>query len=320
MADADVIGLSIVVPVYSRLDDVSMFFNELVSELPRIRTSMKLCSKFELIFVDDGGKESLTDSHFSKYEIPSDLVVRVIRLSRNFGQHEALVCGYKESKGSIVIRFNSDNANLCKYIPEIVEALSTKPVDRCTLTGEKPGPISSRVMNRIQNSMFSVSSPYGAMPARGYTRRYVDAILHVTSSSNYTLELEDWIGFETFNLPVTGESNSRIRSSYNLRKRLDLAFSIFALRSTNNFQNLAILTTGVLMLALLLAVLLVASSLFLGLGGNGFVTLALLQIFFSSILLAVQSIIGVIVSKVMREAQKRPSYIIKDQLIVKTNS
>ena len=74
------------------------------------------------------------------------------------------------------------------------------------------------------------------------------------------------------------------------------------------------------MLALLLAVLLVASSLFLGLGGNGFVTLALLQIFFSSILLAVQSIIGVIVSKVMREAQKRPSYIIKDQLIVKTNS
>lgn len=311
------VGLSVVVPVYSRFDDIDLLLNSIVCELPRIKTALKIGVEIEIIFVDDGGNESLTESHFSNFVVPDDFVIRIIRLSRNFGQHEALLCGYMESKGSIVVRLNSDNENLCRYIPEIIEILNARDVDRCILTGSKQVPVSSQFMNRIENQILNIKSNDNDMPVRGYSRRFVDVIIGASSSSNYTIELEDWIGFETFRLHMSEALNSRTLSSYNFRKRLNLAFSVIALRSTKTFQNLSIFTFGVVTVSLLLALLLVFLALFRGLGGTGFVTLALMQIFFSSTILVVLSTVGVLASKVLTEAQKRPPFVIENSFEIK---
>lgn len=311
------VGLSVVVPYYSRLDDVDLLLNAIVRELPRIKTALKIGVEIEIILVDDGGSESLAESHFSNFVIPDGFVIRIIRLSRNFGQHEALLCGYMESKGSIVVRLNSDNQDLCRYIPEIIEILDTRGVDRCILTGSEQVPISSRIMNRIETKVLDIKSSSSDMPVRGYSRRFVDALIGTSSSSNYTIELEDWIGFETFKIYVSECSNSRTQSGYNFRKRLNLAFSATALRSTKTFQNLSIFTFGVVAVSFLISLVLVFLATFRGIGGNGFVTLALMQIFFSLTILVVLSTVGVLVSKVLTEAQKRPPFVIASSFEIK---
>jgi len=172
-------------------------------------------------------------------------------------------------------------------------------------------------MSRIENSLLNIKRNYADTPVRGYSRRYVNAIIDTSSSSNYTIELEDWIGFETFELQGSEVLNSRTRSSYNLQKRLQLAFSAITLRSIKTFQNLALFTFGTVTLSLLLALLLVFLALFGVIGGNGFVTLALIQIFFFSTILVVLSVVGMLLSKVLTEAQKRPPFVIENSFELK---
>jgi glycosyltransferase involved in cell wall biosynthesis len=93
---------SVVTSIYNDGDLAESFYDSVANEL-RLHDPAE---GFEVIFVDDGSQDgSLVALHAlaAKHSC-----IRVIALSRNFGQHPALPCGIRSSKGSTVIRLNVD--------------------------------------------------------------------------------------------------------------------------------------------------------------------------------------------------------------------
>ena len=102
----DIALLSVVVPVYQGerfLEDLSARLGELRSDLEARRSPVALA---EVIFVDDGSiddSRSVLEALAKKHDW-----IRVVTLSRNFGQHPATIAGILHSSGDWVATIDED--------------------------------------------------------------------------------------------------------------------------------------------------------------------------------------------------------------------
>jgi glycosyltransferase involved in cell wall biosynthesis len=77
---------------------------------------------YEILFVDDsGGAESWS---IIQDMCKSDTRVRGIHLNRNYGQHNALLCGIRRANGNIIITLDDDLQHLPEEIPKLLVKLN----------------------------------------------------------------------------------------------------------------------------------------------------------------------------------------------------
>lgn len=109
-------GLSVVVPVYQ----AEHTLRELQARLKA--TLEPILNDFEILLIDDG---SLDDSWKMISEITQqDPRVRGIRLSRNFGQHNALLCGILAAKKELILTLDDDLQNPPEEIPKFLTKIT----------------------------------------------------------------------------------------------------------------------------------------------------------------------------------------------------
>ncbi len=109
-------SLSIVVPVYNSKETIALLLSRLDSVLPSVAT------RYEVILVDDGcrdGTEIVLDQETSRYPwaVP-------IHLMRNYGQHNALLCGIRAALYEIIVTMDDDLQNPPEEIPRLLEKLN----------------------------------------------------------------------------------------------------------------------------------------------------------------------------------------------------
>jgi len=104
--------ISIVIPVYNS----SKSLPEL---LERLHATLEEEDKFEIILVDDASiddswtiLEGLKASRFP--------ALRLVQLSKNAGQHNALLCGFSLAKGEIVVTMDDDLQNPPEEVPKLL--------------------------------------------------------------------------------------------------------------------------------------------------------------------------------------------------------
>ena len=89
---------SLVVPVYNNSKGISDLYDA-ISNFFNTDTA-------EFIFVDDFSQDSSWEE--LKKIRAKDNRCKIIRLSKNFGQHAATLCGFSESKGEFVMTLDDD--------------------------------------------------------------------------------------------------------------------------------------------------------------------------------------------------------------------
>ena len=112
------IKYSFVVPIYNDgilAPEFCKEFNRVFSTWLNIKS---ISNQVELIFVNDGSPDNSTEIlKLLNKDFP---FVKVIELSRNFGQHIALTCGYHHSKGEFVGMLNVDMEDPPSEIPNLL--------------------------------------------------------------------------------------------------------------------------------------------------------------------------------------------------------
>jgi glycosyltransferase involved in cell wall biosynthesis len=109
------VDLSLVIPVFDEEGNVV----ELHRQLSAVLDSMPLAA--EMVFIDDGSH----DGTVSRLEelFRTDPRVRVVALRRNFGKTAALVAGFSEARGDVVVTMDGDLQDDPSELPRMLEAL-----------------------------------------------------------------------------------------------------------------------------------------------------------------------------------------------------
>ena len=108
-------SISVVTPVYNGEASVGELCRRLAEVLPRIS------AQHEVILVNDGSRDR-------SWETISELcsqfpVVRGLNLMRNYGQHNALLCGIRAAKYDLVVTLDDDLQHPPEEIPRLLARL-----------------------------------------------------------------------------------------------------------------------------------------------------------------------------------------------------
>jgi glycosyltransferase involved in cell wall biosynthesis len=106
--------VSVVVPLYNEEDNVPPLTE-------RVRQALRELPHWELILVDDGSHDRTAD--IAEQMARQDQRIRVARLSRNYGQTQAMQAGFDIARGDVIVSMDGDLQNDPVDIPKLVAKL-----------------------------------------------------------------------------------------------------------------------------------------------------------------------------------------------------
>ncbi len=216
-------GVSIVVPVYRSQGTLRPLFDRLAKSLAARPGG------FEVVFVDDGSPDG---SWRVLEELQRDHPERVtaIRLARNFGQHNALMCGFREARGEIVVTMDDDLQNPPDEVPKLLAALDTSDLDvaygRYGAKKHRPWRnVGSWLINGFYRRVFGNDITISSF--RAIRRGTIESILSYDLNYTFVDGLLAWNTQRIGEVDVAHEARRGGRSGYTLTRLLTLAFNLF---------------------------------------------------------------------------------------------
>jgi glycosyltransferase involved in cell wall biosynthesis len=307
--------ISLVVPIYNDGWLANDFLERFKEVFITYLNSEDLDSLVELIFVNDGSKN---DSIIEIIDLTkSHKFVKVVDLSRNFGQHIALTAGYQLSKGDYVGMMNVDLQEDVSQFVKLVDFLKENPnYDFALGLREKRNDgvvnkITSYLFHKTLNFLTSDKTPTNSSTVRAMSRSFLNAYLDLTEKDRYLPALENWLGFNHAYLPIIHTERKKGKSSYNLIKRLKMAVNAIITFSDKPIRIAAIIGFIITCFGFLMGLRLVVLKLFYAEMQPGYTSTLTLIIFFSGLQLLFLGLTATYIGKILREVQNRPLYIIK---------
>jgi glycosyltransferase involved in cell wall biosynthesis len=311
------IKYSFIVPIYNDAYLAEEFCLEYLRVFQHHLGLEDITSQVELVFVNDGSSD---DSAETLARLPGRFAfVRVLNLSRNFGQHIALSCGYHHARGQYVGMLNVDLQEHPDQIPPLLEHIENTDCDivfgvRRRRAGSTADSLTSKLFGILLNKLTGYNVPLNIATLRVLNRRFVDAYNSLTESSRYLPGLEGWLGFKRGYVEITHQARRRGHSSYNFTRRFRMAaeaiisFSDFPLRVTVVFGFAVVASSFLLGLALLIKKLFFVDI------QLGYTSTVCLIIFLAGVQLSVTGLGSLYIGRILREVQRRPLYVIRDKV------
>jgi glycosyltransferase involved in cell wall biosynthesis len=299
-------SISVVIPVYNSADTLESLTTRLMNVL-----SLTSSKKHEIIFVNDG-------SHDRSWETICQLsqefsVIRGINLMRNYGQHNALLCGVRCAEHEIIITMDDDLQHPPEEIPHLLKKLS-EGYD-VVYGSPKRMPhslwrnISSRITKATLAFVMGIKTIREISAFRAFRTELRNAFVNFQSSGVILDVLLTW-GTTRFTSIAVEEHRREIgHSNYTFLKLLGQVFLILTGYSTAplRFASLLGFTLTIFGFGIFTYVVI----LYLTAGSiPGFPFLASIISIFSGTQLFTLGIIGEYLGRVFDRSMDRPSYVI----------
>lgn len=303
--------ISVVVPVYMG----EAFVEELYQ---RVRGAvLSVTNDWELILVNDASPDNVWEKIAAL--CAKDPSVTGINLSRNFGQHAAIMAGLRAAVGDRVVVMDCDLQDVPEDIPALASALAANKVN--AVLGRRvhrKDPffkrLSSKLFGKVYGYLTDAKLDSAVANFGIYDRKVIDAVLSMRDAhKNFPLFVR-WVGFKTAAIPVTHAARMSGRSSYTFRKLVRFAFDSILSFSDKPLR----LMVGSGFLIALVSFLIGLFFLILGLFGRygvlGYASLIVSIWFFAGVQLFFLGVVGIYISKTFNQTKDRPIYIIAETL------
>jgi undecaprenyl-phosphate 4-deoxy-4-formamido-L-arabinose transferase len=216
------VKLSVVIPVYRSQQTLRDLHRRIVAAIEPVEPA------FEIILVEDcGGDDSWRVIEALAAE---DHRVRGIKLSRNFGQHAATICGISKAKGDWILTLDDDLEQPPEQIPALIAKAREGYAVVYGVYGERTHNWWRNFTSDVARRMFEIAIPslnheYTSfrLVARGVASKLVDFDSPFPFVDGYL----SWLTNNYATVVVRHDQRAHGTSNYNFRKLLTHTINIF---------------------------------------------------------------------------------------------
>ena len=229
--------LSVVIPVYRSAPTLSLLVDRL---MPVLESTGKT---YEVVFVDDGSADNSWDTLVKLQERNPERIAAV-RLMRNYGQHNALMCGFRHSRGRVVVTIDDDLQNPPESIPTLLDALEKAEFDVVYgYSREKKHRVWRNLGTRMIRSFYKLvfKTSVRTTSFRAIRREVLEGIFSYDLNFTYVDGLLAWNTQRLGEVEVPHQPRTHGTSGYSVRKLMALAFNLLTNFSLLPLQMVSLL-------------------------------------------------------------------------------
>jgi undecaprenyl-phosphate 4-deoxy-4-formamido-L-arabinose transferase len=300
--------ISIVVPIYNEEATIERLMERLVTVLEDYG------KPFEIVAVDDGSRDGSVE--LLRKIRARDARLRVIRLSRNFGQSPALYAGFSQVRGKYAVMIDADLQNFPEDIPRLVEKLeegydmvSGWREDRHDSLLRK---LFSRALNWYVARITGVPLHDVGCALKAFRRAHVDQMAQFSHRCRYLPVDMAYLGGRIAEVKVQHAHRAEGVSKYSPIKLVRTAFDIITSVTAEPLQFIGI--TGWIFALLGFAMSLRVAWYRLNNGDTGIEAVIAIFFFIAGIQLVATGLTCEYISRLYVEVQKKPYFIIREEL------
>jgi len=302
--------MSVVVPV----------FNEEANLKELIHRCLDACRRaqrpFEIILVDDGSSDRSADMLDEAAAAHPEAIVGVF-LNRNYGQHAAIMAGFEQVRGDIVITLDADLQNPPEEIPRLAEAMDQGFDVVGTVRANRQDTVfrrtASALINRaVQKATGVMMHDYGCM-LRAYRGHIVRAMLMCHERSTFIPVLGNSFARKTTEIDVGHDARKQGDSKYSFSRLINLMFDLVTSMTTYPLRLLSIAGAIVSALGIGFGVFLLLMRLLFGAGwaAQGVFTLFAILFIFVGAQFVGMGLLGEYLGRVYNDVRARPRYFVQ---------
>jgi glycosyltransferase involved in cell wall biosynthesis len=232
MSDAG--ALSIVVPAYNEMQSLAPLVDGIIAAVERLPLA-----SWEIILVDDGSTDGTTT-------LMSRLAterhgIKAVLLRRNFGKSAALMAGFREATGDIVITMDADLQDDPTEIPAFIDKIEQGFDLVAGWKKQRHDPLEKRLASRVFNSVVRKVSGLPLHDTncgfKAYRRWCVNSIELRGNQHRFVAAILSWRGARIVEIPITHHKREYGLSKYGVARYFHGAFDLLTLLLLTKFSQ-----------------------------------------------------------------------------------
>ncbi|WP_225721099.1 glycosyltransferase [Candidatus Vallotiella sp. (ex Adelges kitamiensis)] len=300
--------LSVTIPVYNE----EAVLEELFARLYPALDALKLT--YEVIFINDGSHDRSAAMLTDQYYIRPD-TTRIVLLNGNYGQHMAILAGFEQTRGDIVITLDADLQNPPEEIGKLVAKMRESYDYVGTIRLHRRDSLfrrkASAVMNRMRERITRIQMADQGCMLRAYSRRIIDTINLCGEVDTFIPALAYTFAQNPIEIEVLHEERFAGESKYSLYSLIRLNFDLITGFSLVPLQWLSfvgiILSSG----SAVLFILLLIRRFVIGAEVHGVFTLFAITFFLLGVIIFSLGLLGEYIGRIYQQVRARPHYLVR---------
>ncbi|HET6401618.1 MAG TPA: GNAT family N-acetyltransferase [Candidatus Kapabacteria bacterium] len=301
--------LSIVIAVFNE--------EEVLAELERrLTAALRAMGKsYEIILVDDGSRDRSLPILLELCGRDPEHI-RILSFTRNFGHHIALTAGLDQAQGSIIVMMDADLQDQPEEIPKLLakmdEGYDVVWGERETRQFKWYKNFSSKLFLWLMNSVVRSEVVLDSSIFRAMRREVADDLRQMREKARYLPGLVRWTGYKQTSVPVVHGKRFAGQTKYSLWRLIKLALATATSFSAAPLQFATVSGMGMAALAVLAVIYILIRKVLGAYPVPGYASVMVAIFFFAALQLIVIGLMGEYVSRIYREVQGRPLYLLRE--------
>lgn len=304
--------LSVVVPVYNNSQTV----RETCQRVLKLAQEKIIQMSIEIVFVDDGSSDS-SWAELEKLRTDYTDNVTLVKLSRNFGQVNAILAGYEASTGDAVVTISADLQDPVELIAQMVLKWQSGMEIVIAHRESRDDDVSSTLFSKIAYGVARKANP--RIPSGGFdylllSRRATDLMLSFKGHHRFFQGDVLWMGLPTCFIPYARERRQHGKSGWTFARKFKYFTDLVLDSSYLPIRIMSGLGVTVASIGMIYALVIVVAWLRSQTPFPGWAPIMVTLLVVSGLIMTMLGIIGEYIWRIYDEVKDKPGYVIEKKI------
>lgn len=300
--------ISLIIPVYHNEKNLPVTYARLAAEV------LPFLPNYELILIDDGSQDNSYQEALKLRELNKN--VKVIKLSRNFGQHIAIYAGLEYMSGDCAMVISADLQDPPTLILQLFEKYLEGNKVVVAVRRERKEPFLQKLFSAVYYKLMKRYALHD-MPKGGFDcfladKQVIDILIKIEEKNTSLFAQILWLGFKRTEVYYTRQTREIGLSRWTFSKKIKLAIDSLLAFSYAPIKIISIVGLIDCILSLSYAIYVISQKIIFD-APAGWSSLMVAIMFTSGVQMLTLGIIGEYLWRNFDTSRKRPLYVLDEK-------